>query len=288
MTEQPATTNSDSAPCGPPQLAELRAKKGLSLDEMAQRLRITPVQAAALENLQFAQLPRPPYLQGFVRNYCRVLDTDPSPFIEMANASVNRAKPAVRDDPRELGRFDDTMGLTPLHTRRMWRGAVAVVLMTGIALAVIERDAWLPAVTGRLAQVPTPPATQAGAPPIAQAPASSSSGASDAPAQESVTLAPSPALASGAVSTPGPQISAEGKRLVRLVFRGDSWVEVREASGAALTSQLNKAGSEQSLAGTPPLKVTIGAARDVSLEVDGKPFELTPFVRDDVARLTLE
>ncbi len=284
MTEQPALTDSDGAPSGPPKLAELRAKKGLSLDEMAQRLRITPVQAAALENLQFAQLPRPPYLQGFVRNYCRVLDTDPSPFIELANASVNRSKPAVRDDPRELGRFDDTMGLTPLHTRRMWRGALAVVLMTAVALAVIELDAWLPALTGRTAQTPTP----AGAPPVAQGPASPTSGATDAPAQDPVALAPSPALALAAVTTPGPQLAVDGKRSVRLVFRGDSWVEVREANGAALTSQLNKAGSEQSVAGTPPLKVTIGAARDVSLEVDGKPFELTPFVKDDVARLTLQ
>jgi cytoskeleton protein RodZ len=284
MTDQSALIDGGGAPSGPPNLAELRAKKGLSLDEMAQRLRITPVQAAALENLQFAQLPRPPYLQGFVRNYCRVLDTDPSPFIEMANASVNRAKPAVRDDPRELGRFDDTMGLTPLHTRRMWRGAVAVVVVTGIALALIERDAWLPVVSGRLSPTQTP----AAAPPVAQGPASSAPAASDAPAQDPVTLAPSPALASAAVSTPGPRLAVDGKRSVRLVFRGDSWVEVREANGAALTSQLNKAGSEQSVAGTPPLKVTIGAARDVSLEVDGKPFELTPFVRDDVARLTLE
>ena len=272
-----------------PSLTDLRLKKGLSLEEVALRLRITTLQAAALEGLQFTQLPRPPYLQGFVRNYCRLLDTDPSPFIEMANASVNRSKPAVRDDPRELGRFDDTIGMTPLRTRRMWHGVVAIVGLTAVALLVIEHEAWLPGfnkagqsplhaantVVGQMQPASLPPPTVSAIEPVAVLP------------EASVMATATPDVTAASLSTPGPQVLLSGKRMIRLVFRADSWAEVREANGRVLLSQLNKANSEQSFAATPPLKLTIGAAREVVLEVDGKPFDLGPYLKDDVARLSL-
>ena len=50
------------------QLLNRRREKGYSLEQIAKQLRISAFQAQALENLDFSQLPRPPYLQGFIRN----------------------------------------------------------------------------------------------------------------------------------------------------------------------------------------------------------------------------
>ena len=41
------------------------------------------------------------------------------------------------------------------------------------------------------------------------------------------------------------------------------------------------------LGGSPPYKLVLGNASAVSITVDGKPFDLTPYIRGKVARLTL-
>ena len=70
-------------------------------------------------------------------------------------------------------------------------------------------------------------------------------------------------------------------------FERDCWVEVRDGAGRIVFSQLNRAGSQQEVAGRPPLTMTLGAARGVKLSYNGKPVDLSPYTKIDVARLTL-
>jgi cytoskeleton protein RodZ len=75
---------------------------------------------------------------------------------------------------------------------------------------------------------------------------------------------------------------------VVLRFTGQSWVEVRDASGGVIFAQLNSAGSEKNLRGQPPFSLVIGRAQDVQLTYNGKSVDLLPFTTDTVARLRLE
>ena len=59
--------------------AQLRATReafGLSLEEVAQQLKLAPRQVIALEDEDFAQLPGRTFVRGFVRNYARLLNLD--------------------------------------------------------------------------------------------------------------------------------------------------------------------------------------------------------------------
>ena len=57
-------------------LKAARERAGLSLDQVAQQLKLAPRQVKALEEEDFAQLPGRTFARGFVRNYARLLNLD--------------------------------------------------------------------------------------------------------------------------------------------------------------------------------------------------------------------
>src|SRR5437879_13125133 len=63
------------SPDGPgSRLKSAREAAGLSLDQVAQQLKLAPRQVRALEDEDFAQLPGRTFARGFVRNYARLLN----------------------------------------------------------------------------------------------------------------------------------------------------------------------------------------------------------------------
>ena len=73
-----------------------------------------------------------------------------------------------------------------------------------------------------------------------------------------------------------------------MLFEGESWVEVRDASGTTIYSRLNAAGTERLIRGTPPLSLVVGNASSVTVIYHDKPIDLLPHTHVDVARITLE
>jgi len=65
-------------------------------------------------------------------------------------------------------------------------------------------------------------------------------------------------------------------------------VEVKDGEGKTLLSQLNPAGASKEIEGTPPFSVIIGNAANVRVTYRNAPVDLKPYVRVEVARLTLE
>ncbi|CAI1877188.1 Cytoskeleton protein rodZ [Serratia liquefaciens] len=71
-------------------------------------------------------------------------------------------------------------------------------------------------------------------------------------------------------------------------FTADCWLQVTDASGKTLYSGSQKSGGKLSLAGTAPYKLTIGAPAAVQIQYQGKPVDLSRFVKSNrVARLTV-
>ncbi len=79
-----------------------------------------------------------------------------------------------------------------------------------------------------------------------------------------------------------------GQVAIRMTFDQDSWVEITEKNGKHLLSQLNRAGSELIVNGSPPLSLVIGNSKDVHLYYKGQNVDLGPHTKVAVARLTLE
>jgi cytoskeleton protein RodZ len=256
------------------------------------------------------------FVRGFLRNYAKLLDLDPEPLVAMTYPT-DAAQPGTVSPPvvEELGAG---RGARPM---RGWLLG-AVVLIVLVVAAIFEgrqrevprraleavpqtapsavRQAKSPAATDaapaareRAPADQTPPAAAPrSVPPVT--PAATLAPPTATPAPPTATLAPPTAtpapsaatLDAAAVSSEAPA-SLDEKQL-RLQFDGASWVEVKDAHGAVIFSQLNDAGSERVVQGRAPLSVVIGNAHSVRLSYGDRSVDLSPHTKVDVARLVLE
>ncbi len=299
-------------------LREGREARGWSLEEAARRLRLSVAQVEAIERRDWASLPAQAYCQGFIKNYARLVDLDPSDDLQALGEHYRQLRPSdlLRDDPTTLARYDEAGALrnTTSANPVLIGGAVLlavlaigvgvfgdrIIRMTGLSGWMAKSETIVLPPKAAVENVPLtvvqpPPASAApdtaavvtaSVPPAAGAPSAAPPAA--APASP-LTAAPAVPPAAPDAASPAPVQSAAvpGERRIRLVYRADAWVEVRDGSGAILASPLNRAGSEQVLSGKPPLRLVIGSAAGVSLEADGKPIDLTPYKQANVARMTL-
>jgi cytoskeleton protein RodZ len=70
--------------------------------------------------------------------------------------------------------------------------------------------------------------------------------------------------------------------------KGPSWVEVRDAKGVVTIRKLLEAGQWAGASGTLPLQVTVGRVDQTEVQVRGKPFDLGPVAKDNVARFEVK
>ena len=309
-------------------LAEGREEQGLTRNDVAQRLHMSPSQVEALENGDYARLPKGTFLRGFVRNYAKLIGLDPESVLPLLAENAPR-DPAPRIVvPTQNIRFD------PLGERfsSPWmKAAASAVVVIGLALAAMywwlfvrthpplqqvseqssapatepaaipspapgQADPPVPAQAAAPVQavVPPPPA-QASPAPGASAPEKSTSTAAEKAASAAPEKAPTSAPASTApekLAAAAPLKAAAtavpGERRLHFRFNGESWVEVRDASGHVIFRQLNASGSEANVSGRPPLQVVVGNAHEVDVERDGRPYDLAPVTDTDVARFKVE
>lgn len=106
---------------------------------------------------------------------------------------------------------------------------------------------------------------------------------------DTTTAVQQPAAANGqlpvdqAVTAP----AAEANALV-MNFTADCWLEVTDATGKKLFSGLQRKDANLNLSGQAPYKLKIGAPSAVQIQYQGKPVDLSRFIRtNQVARLTL-
>ncbi len=80
----------------------------------------------------------------------------------------------------------------------------------------------------------------------------------------------------------------DGSKQIVMTFNAACWVDVRDSERKfKLFGEVPK-GSRKVLGGQPPYKVVIGNAGAVSITVNGKPFDLMPYAKGNVARFTLD
>ena len=71
-------------------------------------------------------------------------------------------------------------------------------------------------------------------------------------------------------------------------FAADSWVEVYDANGERLFYDIGSAASSRKLTGTPPLRVVLGNAPGVTLDVNGRPAKVPAnLVTEDSAQFLI-
>lgn len=303
-------------------LRQAREAAGMQPASLAVALKVPLRQLEALEQDRIDLLPDTVFARALAASVCRHLKADPAPVL----SRLPQGRPVSRlGDRTPINEPFRTPGESSLAIWRDRLGRPSVVAALVLLLAALVLVA-LPLVqTGAPSGdvSPLPPATSnAGAPSSADTPASPASPTPSAepPATpgvvtESVPLpglppasapppappspAPTPAPASSgavvpppvtavAVASPLAEPAATATPQLALRARAASWVSVTDARGASVLRRELGAGEAVTVTGVPPLAVTVGSAAATEVSVRGRPLDLAPLTRDNVARFEVK
>lgn len=291
-----AAADAGNAP-GPSAGAMLRAAReaaGLSVDAVAQQLKLAPRQVLALEDGDFAKLPGRTFVRGFLRNYARLVNVNAEAVLAALASSAAPVSPALHATAPTIGELPASDQSRPAWARWL----IPITLVAIIATAAIYEFTRGGSESRRSIQ--PPPAANEPEPPAAPKAASEAettlanplaAPASPAATPASTAAAPvNPAAApvsSAAAPASQAAVPAGGEVPLVLTFRDSSWTEVRDATGRVLLSQMIPGGQSRTLAGVPPIELVIGNAGEASLSYRGKAIDLVPYTRQNVARVVL-
>jgi len=167
---------------------------------------------------------------------------------------------------------------------------VIVAVLVGIAVALLkfnrrsmgtQHEEFAPQVSSPVSQAQSSGSTTTA--PVRSAPVS--------PAEVSqVPPAASPAAAraeDARANVAATQGSEQSDVTIRLEFTDTSWTEVYDASGKRLMFDNGVAGRARTLTGAAPLRINVGLASGVKLEVNGKPAVIPRRPGRESARFTV-
>ena len=263
----------------------VREQQGMAIETLAAVLKVPQAKLEALEAGRFDSLPDATFTRALAQSVCRLLKLDPTPVLA-----------ALPDGGRAIGLEKVTEGLnTPYRDRpgsvvpgdfTPWRSPVwwavgTMLVAAGVFVLVpphaVTRPARALAASDASVSAPIPAPTDAQATPptavnglVITPPGRPASG----PVPQAAAPAPvDPALA-----------AAQGAAIVALQA---TWIQATDGAGQPLMSRLVPAGETLELVGTPPIRLKIGNARGTQLLYRGRPVDLTPFSRDNIATLDL-
>lgn len=290
-----------------------------SAADMARQLRLALRQVEALEANRFEALPGNTFVRGFIRNYARAVQADPEALLEAYenmrphHGATETSAPTQRIEfnPRPTPKWVWYVGILVL---------LAIATPLGIYFALHDEEAGAKPRLATLApggvvsssasgstgsagsaggpqagsSAPPPAAPSTVAPALAMAPHAASA------VSASSALPPTPAQVSNAAAEQAAKLATpkdassqakpgvSGDAVLNLKFEAEAWVEIRDKNGVKVFSQLNRAGTEQTVKADAPLALIVGNAAQVRIAYNGKPVDLAPYIKVNVARLTLE
>ncbi|MGZ3183458.1 MAG: helix-turn-helix domain-containing protein [Telluria sp.] len=317
-----STDNTAGAPpAGVPgeQLKAAREAMGLSVEQIADQLKMHPRQVVAIEAGDYAALPPSAVVRGFVRAYAKVVRLDATPLVAQipvdaaaaaadASAGMRRATPASFSESRfPLGHKRSRFPLLPVAAGVVIVGALAAAWALGLlpvrphtekteAVAPAATPVTPPAVQNPAATTPgtvtaaapTAAGTEGVVVPSATTPLVSvpPAGAEPQAAAPSAGAAVAPVSAAPVPSTQPPAAPGSTNTLV-LNVKEDSWIQVKPENGKSLFSGLVKAGSTETVEISGPVVLVVGNPAGVSATLRNVPVELPP-TKGVVARVNLK
>jgi cytoskeleton protein RodZ len=306
-------------------LAKRRQEMKWSVEDVAHSLHLAPRQIQALEADNYSALPGIAVTRGFIRSYAKLLQIDPVPLLQViASEAGAKAEDVSLRRPLPAKPFYANRSLSMGKSSRSWtRSIVAALILLPIALFIAWQADWLPSDWKAQVQalVPLQTASDTVGRPLAEGSQTARNAdpknISDTRGltQDAVTVeagkpvaqfesvgensgnaskVQSPAASqqtalqentsAQAVAVAG---TAGSSDMLTIKLREDSWIEIRNSGNKLLLSRLAKAGESEALAVREPIKLIIGNAAGVDVQLRGVPVELNATAKNNVARLTV-
>ena len=289
-----------------------REKAGLSPGDIASRLRMGFKQVRALEDSDFAALPKGTFLRGFVRNFAKEVGVAPDHALRLLEETCRDAV-AISASTVVMPSQQNIRLAHPGGEAATPRARVLIAFAICILLVAIFWYWWeyvrpyradfgrpKPIAEGKASSVPIAlTALPANSSATDQAPAQAANVAPETaapvdantivsfPRTEPLPPVVAANLSAELVTAPRPALAA-GTGLLGFTFEGKSWVEVVDASGKTVLDKTFKSGDAEEVTGRAPFVVVIGNAQATRMAYNGKEIDLTPHTRASVARVNVK
>ena len=231
-----------------------RERRAITPLHIAEELHLDARVVAAIEDNRFEALGPPVYARGHLRQYATLLGLSPQLVIERYEALTGRQE--------ILAPIPATVVSGPVDLERR---SLAGPLWSGVALIALTLGWWLWSTISTPGDpiqtaVPDEAVTESGDLPSALP---------SEPVEPAVQTLPQVSNAVPAATTA--PVAAVGDIRMRLEFKDASWTEIYDATGKRLMFGLGESGKVSTLAGKPPLRVTLGNASAVTVQVNDRP-----------------
>ncbi|HEC13341.1 MAG TPA: DUF4115 domain-containing protein [Acidiferrobacteraceae bacterium] len=283
-----------------------RTELGMSVEDVASELRLSPRQISALEQDDYQALPGPTYVRGYLRNYARLVGlsetevmpktkTSPAPAKDdkASNEVSPQAQHEVKSSDRHVKLFSYLLaGVLVGMLIVWWQGREESKLATLDGGAEVSLEATAKNDSTDMGVEPQTPEPEI--PKVTGTTVSKTIPADAVVTPSSEILSPQdgagenvvPTLISPA-SVDSTTVLPPGYARLRLEYTQDCWTDIRDAEQKRLVYDTIPAGTSLIVDGKPPLQLFFGNAAGVKLYYNGKPVDLTPYVRREFARLEL-
>lgn len=268
-------------------LQRARESQSLTVIDVASQLNLSQGVVKSLESDDYRALPSPTFVKGYIRSYARVLNIPAEDLVRNYESITGCNQPKL--EPVTF----------PSKNRQNKRTFLAIAIVSMLILIALV---WLLWPVSNTTEGVAPEQLSANVPTVslqegvmADEPAADQPGslidemdAGDIEAQAEVMVQPDEPIkqseadiepqAQASVTDLGEQAVLEAAiGTVSMAFTGDCWVEVRDASGALIFSNLKRNGDTLTLQGTPPMEAKLGNGDMVTLSYNNEPVSfLTP------------
>ena len=299
-------------------LRDAREAAGLHIAALAVALKVPVAKLEALEADNYSALPDMVFVRALASSVCRTLKIDPQAVLALLPQGEG-----PRLSAGDVGLNAPVKGFAGRSSAAPFKGAgsrsfvwAVGLLLIGAALMMFlprgldadlsallkqpETTTKIPMPTGNVAQeISVAVGAEERVPSAAPAAAAAAAAAAavgvgvELPAGESIKPA---GIASHPIVLPSVEASAPSSApaadapsgVLAFKARSESWIQVRDAAGA-LVLQRNLAPNELvSVSGVLPLAVVIGRADATEVFVRGKPYDIGPVSRENVARFEVK
>jgi len=278
-----------------PRLKTERERRGLSSQKAADELHLDGWVIDALEADDYRRIGPSVYAKGHLKRYAELLGLPSEEIVAAYESRSQPPRPTAAPQPANVRLRADALAMADLPWPSI-AGSVAVLLLIA---GVLWWKPWHqrgagPAARETLAANPSAaPAEGATDSAVAGTGVTSAAAAPrTSPATEPLqtpSLASSLPLAAPSTRTLSSSkpdaMAGMGRARLRLSFSADSWVDVHDAAGRRVFAGNGRANSVKTIAGVAPMRVYLGSASGVQLEINNRAVAIGPqFWAGDVAR----
>lgn len=289
-------------------LRRAREAAGMHLETLAATLKIPVWKVEAIEADRWDLLPDAVFARALAASICRTLKVDSAqvlgrlplvkPRLLAEDPGINapfRGAPGVNAGASTLFNLPRPLLLAVVA---LFLGALILFLMPS-APPLLSKPGSAPVEDEKKPDAPSPAPLRQAAPEVSSAPDSATSSAQPSDSMPSGAVLPQ--VPSLPVSAPPPTdvtagaLKAEVGQQARMsetaiLFKttGPSWIQVTDARGTVVLRKLMEAGESAAATGVFPLSVLVGRVDATTVEIGGKPFDMTAIARENVARFEVK